>query len=205
MNEFFLSLKDAFLNSTVTALTVIFVENAIFTRALGVSTAFSIVKKKGNLLPFGLVLTWITLASSFLSFSFEPFISKLPSAYYFRPLLYVLMIGVVYILTLSLCRALSKRFYPTLRPMIHLSAFNGAVFGSMYLCNLSRYRLLDIVPFSLGIGIGFMLAVYLLSLGYDHLNSDKISPSFRGFPIMLIYTGFLSLAFYGLIGHELVF
>ena len=152
-----------------------------------------------------MVLTWITLASSFLSFSFEPFISKLPSAYYFRPLLYVLMIGVVYILTLSLCRALSKRFYPTLRPMIHLSAFNGAVFGSMYLCNLSRYRLLDIVPFSLGIGIGFMLAVYLLSLGYDHLNSDKISPSFRGFPIMLIYTGFLSLAFYGLIGHELVF
>ena len=66
MNEFFLSLKDAFLNSTVTALTVIFVENAIFTRALGVSTAFSIVKKKGNLLGahldhFGVVFSFLFL------------------------------------------------------------------------------------------------------------------------------------------------
>ena len=41
--------------------------------------------------------------------------------------------------------------------------------------------------FGLGTGIGFILASYLISIGYDRLNSDKIPPAFRGFPITLIY------------------
>lgn len=85
--------------------------------------------------------------------------------------------------------------------MIHLSAFNGAVFGALFLS--SSYDLGGRVAFGLGTGIGFILASYLIAIGHDRLNSQQIPPAFRGFPITLIYVGILSLAFYGLIGHEL--
>jgi len=57
--------------------------------------------------------------------------------------------------------------------------------------------------FGLGAGIGFTLATFFISVAYDYLYSAAIPRAFRGFPILLIYIGLLSLAFYGLVGHQL--
>ena len=85
--------------------------------------------------------------------------------------------------------------------MIHLSAFNGAVFGALLLSQ--SYDFWGRIAFGLGTGCGFVLASSLVALGYERLNSDKIHAAFRGFPFALIYVGMLSRAFYVLVGHVL--
>lgn len=201
MNNFLVLVKDTAMQIASVAVISIFVQNIIFTRALGTSASLFIIRKRYSVWQFGLILTVITTLSSILTYFADKRIQRLRHAYYMMPLFYVMIVGVVYVATLLFCSRFLRKYNEQIQPMIHLSAFNGAVFGALFLS--SKYNLIGHIAFGLGVGIGFILASYLISLGYDRLNSDKISPSFRGFPITLIYVGILSLAFYGLIGHEL--
>lgn len=204
---------QAFLNffseMATCALIAMFVENTIFTRALGTSSVLLMLRKKFNLFLFGLILTVITLISSIGVALVQPYINGLEYKSYLMPLIYVLIIGAVYILTLIFCSKFLKKQMPKIRPMIHMSAFNCAVLGALLLSSTNNVVQLQsaagVVGFGLGSGIGFTIAAYLISIAYDRLNSTRIPKAFRGFPITMIYIGILSLAFYGLIGHELPF
>lgn len=181
-----------------------FLENTIFTRALGTSTVLLMLRKKANLFLFGMVLTIITVIASIVTYFLNPWLSIFENAYYIRPFAYVAVIGVVYVIAVLTVSRLPKHYSSELKPMIHLSAFNCTVLGALLLENsLNNLTLLSAVGFGLGSGIGFMLATFLLAVSYPYLYSDHIPKPFRGFPITMIYIGILSMAFYGLIGHQL--
>lgn len=194
---------DIFKYSTL----MIFFENIIFSRALGSSTAVFIVKRKYNIFLFGLIMTTIIVISMFAAFFVNPLImANTEYSYYIEPVVYVLIIGVVYITTLIGCNHFLDKKRKQVLEMIHLSSFNCAVLGAMLLAsNIAELSLGGYIGFGIGVGVGFTLVVYILSLAYDQLNSIEIPPAFRGLPITLIYIGIISLAVYGLIGHELPF
>ena len=189
MNNFLVLVKDTAMQIASVAVIAIFVQNIIFTRALDTSASLFIIRKRYSVWQFGLILTVITTLSSILTYFADKRIQRLRHAYYMMPLFYVMIVGAVYVVTLLFCSRFLRKYNEQIQPMIHLSAFNGAVFGALFLS--SKYNLIGHIAFGLGVGIGFILASYLISLGYDRLNSDKISPSFRGFPITLIYVGIL--------------
>lgn len=194
---------DLFKYSTL----MIFFENIIFSRALGSSTAVFIVKRKYNIFLFGVIMTAIIVISMFATFFVNPLImANTEYSYYIEPVVYVLIIGVVYISTLIGCNRFSNKKRKQILEMIHLSSFNCAVLGAMLLAsNISELSLGGYIGYGIGVGVGFTFVVYLLSLAYEQLNSIDIPPAFRGLPITMIYIGIISLAVYGLIGHELPF
>lgn len=198
--EFFV---DIFKYSTL----MIFLENIVFSRALGSSTAVFIVKRKYNIFLFGLIMTTIIVISMIISFFINPIIlANTNYSYYIEPIVYVLIIGAVYISTLVGCNHFLEKRRKEVLEMIHLSSFNCAVLGSMLLAaNIAELSLGGYIGFGIGVGLGFTFVVYLLSLAYEQLNSKDIPPAYRGLPITLIYIGIISLAVYGLIGHELPF
>ncbi|MEG0570487.1 MAG: Rnf-Nqr domain containing protein [Oscillospiraceae bacterium] len=190
----------------VFSMIAIFLENSIFTRALGTSTSLFIVRKKYNILLFGAVMTCIITVSSLIVYLINPFVEQITHKYYFTPIIYVAIIGVVYIAALLITGACFKKKKKEILTMIHVSAFNCADLGALLLA--SEYPDLSLggfIGFGIGTGIGFTMATYFIDIAYEKLNSEKIPSSFRGFPITLMYIGILSLAFYGLIGHELPF
>lgn len=201
MHSFGQILQNTIANMMSVAVVAVFVQNILLTRAMGTSAALFIIRKRNNLWLFGGILTGIITLSSILVYFVDKILAPLASGYEWTPLVYVVIVGIVYIAVLLLCSRLPDRFQEQIIPMIHLSAFNGAVFGALFLSK--NYDIWGHIAFGLGTGLGFILASYLVALGYDRLNSDKIPAAFRGFPITLIYIGILSLAFYGLIGHEL--
>lgn len=202
MRDFFEVLRATTSEMASIAVVAIFVQNILFTRAMGTSAVLFITRKRYNRLLFGLILTGITTLSSILVYFADGWLTGTGAdAYSWRPLVYVFMVGIVYILFLFGCGLLPIHLRMQIIPMIHLSAFNGAVFGALLLSH--SYDLWGHIAYGLGTGLGFLLASYLIALGYERLSSDRIPPAFRGFPVTLIYIGILSLAFYGLIGHEL--
>ncbi len=197
MNEFFHILRETAMRMASIAVFAIFVQNILLTRALDTSASLFIIRKQYNRPLFGLILTGIITISSVLA----SFFNDLFTSYQWAPIFYVCIVGIVYILFLLICAKVPHKYRVQITPMIHLSAFNSAVLGSLLLSR--SYDLWGQIAFGLGAGIGFLFASYLIDIGYERLRSDKIPPAFRGFPITLIYIGILSLAFYGLIGHEL--
>lgn len=194
---------EAVTQAVALAATVIFVRNIIFTRAMGISASLFVLRKEHDHRLFCGVLTLISTLSCCLVALFNRSLSRLSGAYYLRPLVYSLAVGVVYVVVLLAVTRFLPRHIDRLRPMIHLAAFNGAVMGALLLTATRNYNFFTYLVYGLSTGIGYTMASYLISLSFEQLQSEKIPPAFRGFPITLLYIGVLSLAFYGLIGHGL--
>jgi electron transport complex protein RnfA len=192
-------------NIIIYSLIAIFLENSIFTRALGTSSALLLIRKRFSLLLFGISLTLITTISSVICYFIYPFVQMIMPNYNLIPLVYVIVIGIVYMGLLVYFGKAYKDIAAKIKPMIHLASFNCAVLGALLLSTVDKLDLSEFIGFGIGTGVGFIFATYLISIAYSYLNSNKIPKSFRGFPITLLYIGIISLAFYGLIGHQLPF
>lgn len=206
MDGFLNSAADFFRDMLTYSMVAIFLENTLFSRALGTSTSLFVVRKKTNVFMFGFVMTLIIMVSSLIAYAIQPLIKDMPYKYYLTPAIYVSVIGVVYILFLLATHKLLKKHKEQILAMIHVSAFNCAVLGALLLASdKTEMTLGGFLGFGIGTGIGFTFATYLVGLAYEKLSGEEIPQSFRGFPITLIYIGIVSLAIYGLIGHELPF
>ena len=206
MNEFWNATGHFLRDMAIYAMIAIFLENTIFSRALGTSTALFIVRKRFNIFLFGLIMTAIIAVSSIGVYFISPILKAQRFSYYITPVVYVAIIGVVYVAALLITHKFVRKRREEILSIIHVSAFNCASLGAILLAtNITGASLGAFLGFGIGSGLGFTLATFFVRLAYEHLSSDEVPETFRGFPITLIYIGLASLAIYGLIGHELPF
>ncbi len=206
MNGFLDITMNFFKDMLTYSMIAIFLENTIFSRALGTSTSLFVVRKNFNVFLFGLVMTLIITTASLIAFIINPLLQNMDNKYYIAPAIYVGVIGMVYILFLLGTSKFVKKRKDEILAMIHVSAFNCSVLGALLLSsNKSEMTLGGFLGFGIGTGIGFTLATYFVGLAYEKLSAEEVPYAFRGFPITLIYIGIVSLAIYGIIGHELPF
>ncbi|MGN0675057.1 MAG: Rnf-Nqr domain containing protein [Oscillospiraceae bacterium] len=190
-------------NIMITAFIAVFAENTIFSRALGTSTLIVVARNRKNLVGFGLSVTYITAVISVLTYFADKALNANETGYIYTPLVYIAILGAVYVITLLCLWRFAPVIFGRMKKYIHISAFNCAVLGSMFLISKYCVTLADYFIHGLGIGLGFVLAVYLTAIVYDRIYSEKAPYAFRGYPLMLIYIGILSMAFWGLSGHTL--
>ena len=111
----------------------IFVENTIFTRALGTSTLIIVSRNRKNIFGFGLCVTYITSVTGAICYFVNKYFVNEEMKYLYLPLIYIVSIGLVYIVTLLLLWKFMFKAFGEMRKYIHISAFNCAVFGAMFL------------------------------------------------------------------------
>lgn len=189
------------------AMTAIFLENAVFTRTLGIGRlAFSSSQRR--ILIHGTMLTAITFISSFLCYAVNDLFYEMENYALYRPLFFLLCVTAVYLLFVLFYFLLRKRFpfarnLSDVMQLLPVSAFNCAVIGSLVLSATVQRTLPMIAGFGLGAGIGYTLALLLIFTGHKRMELVHLPRAFKGMPIMLLYIGIVSLAIYGLIGHQL--
>lgn len=206
MNEFLDVLGAFFRDMFVYSMIAIFMENTIFSRGIGTSTALFATRKKYNVFLLGLIMTVIVSISAVIVYFIFPYLKRLSYSYYVIPPVYVAVIGVVYIGALLITHRFVKKHKDEVLSIIHIGAFNCATLGVLMLAtNNASGSFGAFLGFAVGTAIGFTLASYFIGIAYEKLSSDAVPEPFRGFPITLIYIGLVSLAMYGLIGHELPF
>lgn len=201
--QFWLTFFSAFLAA-------VFFENIIFTRALGTSRIISVVKSPKTMLKFGVLLTCITTVSGFLAWAVNLLISGLSFKLYIEPLVFVIVLAVVYVLASVVLLFAFPKTYRKMREILLLAVFNCATLGAVLLPAHNSLMSVEAslaswLGYSFGTGIAFFLASILVFEGTRKLKGSHIPAAFRGLPATLIYIGILSLAFYGLIGHKLPF
>lgn len=176
--------------------------NLILTQALGTSTLFIAAENRGNLVRTACIITIFTTAGSSAVYLINRY-TRLEDTR-FDLLSYVLAVGVLYILLLTLSYFINRKSFEKTKKYIHISAFNCAVLGTLFTITESekisgeKFAFSDYIFRGLEAGIGFIIAAFILTAAYDRLNSSKVPSSFRGFPAMLVYLGIISMAVYSL-------
>lgn len=189
------------------ALLAIFAQNAVFTRALGVSRMVQLVgddRTSSALFGMMLCITQVLVAPAAF-FAGRWFIAPLDNRAQLRPLVYIASIAVVCLaehLVLWLLRGLPRR--SQLLRIVPLAALNSGVLGTVLVERTQTFTLGQSLGFGLGSGIGYVLAVLLVTEARHRLRSKAIPKAFRGLPITLVYIGVLALAIYGFTGHSVI-
>lgn len=182
------------------AMVSVFVQNAIFDRAFGSNVGIYASRKNSTVIGFTLGITAMTTLASIVSFFVDQAMLPTEFGWLFMPLIYSAVISVLYILGLLGLWRFFPKIFRKIRKYVHLAIFNCAVIGALFLNSNYGSDIWSYIGYGFGTGIGFFLACFLLNIAHEKLDSDKIPRIFRGYPIMLVYIGVISLAFYALAG-----
>ena len=202
-------MRDVVITSAVFfnyAVLAIFAQNAVFTRALGVSRLVQLVgddRTSSGLFGLQLCITQVLVAP--LVWYAGSWIAPLDSRAQLRPLVYVACIAVVCLaeqLLLLLGRALPHS--GQLLRIVPLAGLNSCVLGTVLVERTQTFTLGQSLGFGVGSGLGYVLAVLLVTEARHRLRSKAIPAAFRGLPITLVYIGVLALAIYGFTGHSVI-
>lgn len=193
---------EAFANIISASLVAIFVQNSIFERALGINVLLYASRKRENLLGFFIAITYVTTISSAIIWNFDRLFAQNEYYYIFMPILYVAVVSIVYVVSLIVIWRFFPKLFKALKKYVHLSVFNCSVIGALFLSSQQGESIFSYIGYGFGTGVGFLLAAYLLYIAVKRLNSPLVPAAFRGFPVMIVYVGILSLALYAFAGYS---
>ena len=184
-------------------LTALFVENIVFTRAIGTSWMFYLTKRPKELLRYVLLLMAVTTVSGLIGYPLRGIVYKSEFRHVLIPLLYIAVMAVVYLAAYFLIKKFLPDQFEHFGMTLGAAVFNCATLGSLLIPSSERLDLIGTIGYGIGMSLGFGFAVIMVSYGLTRLEYCRVLKIFRGIPIALIYLGLLSLAFYGLVGHQL--
>ncbi len=184
-------------------LTALFVENIIFTRAIGTSWLFYLTKRPKELLRYVLLLMAVTTLSGLIGYPLRGFVYNSQFRHVLVPLLYIAVLAVVYIAAYFFVKSVLPNQFEHFGITFSAAVFNCATLGTLLIPVGERLDLISTLGYGIGMSLGFGFAVIMVGYGLTRLEYCRVPKIFRGIPIALIYLGLLSLAFYGLVGHQL--
>lgn len=186
-------------------LSAVFLENMVFSRALGVSRTTLVQEKKATVIAFSISVLFMCTVSSVLGWGIRWLLGwyRGEIALFAKQAALFAAVIASYALLYLLMRKQMKNLVFLFGSTVSFAAFNGAVYGSLLISATKDLGLWQSLVHGLGAGFGMVLASILILIGHRRMDLRDIPRSFRGISIMLLYVGILALALYGLIGHNL--
>ncbi|MBQ6878544.1 MAG: hypothetical protein IJO22_09155 [Oscillospiraceae bacterium] len=181
----------------------LFVENIIFTRALGTSWMFYLIKHPKEILQYTVLLAVVTTVSGLAGYPLVGFAQNSEYHHVLVPMLYIGIMAIVYIAVYFFTKKVLPGKFEHFGMNLGVAVFNCATLGSLLVPAGERLDLISTLGYGIGMSFGFGFATVMLGYGLSRLEYCRVPKIFKGVPISLIYLGLLSLAFYGLIGHQL--
>ena len=187
------------------AVLAIFAQNAVFTRALGVSRMVQLVgDDRTSSALFGMMLCITQVLVAPVAFIAGGFIAPLDNRAQLRPVMYLTCIAAVCLFELLVLKLAKGPRSGQLIRILPVAAVNSGVLGTVLVERTQSFTLEQSLGFGLGSGLGYLLAVMLVTEAQNRLRSRAIPEAFRGLPVTLIYIGVLALAIYGFTGHSVI-
>ena len=187
------------------AVLAIFAQNAVFTRSLGVSRLVPLVgDERTSSWWFALMLCITQVLVAPLAYFAGSFIAPLPNRAQLRPVMYLTCIAAVCLFELLVLKLAKGPRSGQLIRILPVAAVNSGVLGTVLVERTQSFTLEQSLGFGLGSGLGYLLAVMLVTEAQNRLRSRAIPEAFRGLPVTLIYIGVLALAIYGFTGHSVI-
>lgn len=187
------------------AVLAIFAQNAVFTRSLGVSRLVQLVgDERTSSWWFALMLCITQVLVAPLAYFAGSFIAPLPNRAPLRPVMYLTCIAAVCLFELLVLKLAKGPRSGQLIRILPVAAVNSGVLGTVLVERTQSFTLEQSLGFGLGSGLGYLLAVMLVTEAQNRLRSRAIPEAFRGLPVTLIYIGVLALAIYGFTGHSVI-
>ena len=191
---------EMFKSLVIILLSSVLVNNYVLSRFLGICPFLGVSKKLDQAVGMGVSVTAVMLIATLATWPIQHFILDRFGLGYMQTIVFILIIAAL----VQMLEIILKKFSPSLHRglgvYLPLITTNCAVLGVAINNVTDGYNFVESMVSSLGVGLGFLLAMVLFSGIRSRIDETDIPKPFRGIAITLIAASFISLAFMGLAG-----
>lgn len=181
-------------------ISTVFVNNYVFARFLGICPFLGVSNKMETATGMGIAVTFVTTISSIITYIIQRYILDTFSLEYLQTIVFILVIASLVQFVEMVIKKISPALYEAMGVFLPLITTNCMVLGVAILNIEEGYTLIETITNAVGASLGFFLAIILLAGLRERLEIADIPEALSGFPITLVATGLMAIAFFGFAG-----
>ncbi len=175
--------------------TYVFVSNLVLTQFLGLCPFIGVSNKTENAAGMGFAVIFVMSTATLITWAFHNFVLKPLSIEYLQTVIFILVIASLVQLVEIVVRKTSPPLYQALGIYLPLITTNCGVLGIALISVREEYNAIESLSAGFSAGVGFFLALFLMSAIRERLDTEKVPQYLRGTPIAFISGGLMALAF----------
>ena len=176
-------------------LTYVFINNFILVKFLGLCPFIGVSKNSESAVGMGLAVTFVTGTASVVCWCIYHGLLVPFGLQYLQTIAFILVIAALVQLVEMVLKKMSPSLYKALGIFLPLITTNCAVLGIAIINIDESYNLIESFAAGIAAGIGFTMAIILMSNIREQLELKPVRKSFKGVPIAFISAGIMALAF----------
>ncbi|MFQ5466116.1 MAG: electron transport complex subunit RsxA [Thermodesulfobacteriota bacterium] len=176
------------------------IHNFVLTYFLGLCPFVGVSNKTENALNMGMATTFVMTLTAAVTWPVYHYILLKFNVPFLEYVSFIVVIAALVQLVEMYIRKASPALYRALGIFLPLITTNCAVLGLALFMVLRDYTYIEAVVFGFGAGVGFTLAMIMMSGIREELEFADIPKHFQGTSITMIIAGMLALAFMGFAG-----
>ena len=182
--------------------------NFVLAKFLGLCPFLGVSKKRGDAMGMGAAVIFVMTLSSFATWALTVYVLMPLGLEYLKTIVYILVIAVLVQFVEMVIKKYAVALYEAMGIYLPLITTNCAVLGVTML-NLDNFilkghppmqSLIECLLQGFGGGLGFSVALYLMSGIRERLEFARIPKPLQGIPIAFIMACLMALAFLGFSG-----
>ena len=178
----------------------VFVNNYVLQKFLGICPFLGVSKKFNQASGMGIAVIFVMLCATAVTYPIQTYILDPNDLGYLQTIVFILVIAAL----VQFVEIVLKKFIPALHASLGvylpLITTNCAVLGVAINNITDGYNFVESIFSSLGVGLGFLLAMVLFAGVRSRIENCPSPKSIQGLPITLVAASIVSLAFYGFSG-----
>jgi electron transport complex protein RnfA len=190
-------------NLLVIAVGAIFVNNFVLSRFLGLCPFFGVSRKTSGAIGMGLAVIFVMTCASAITWPIYTYLLRPFNIEFMKIVTFILVIATFVQLIEMVIRKYKPDLYGVLGIYLPLITTNCAVMGVALLNVEESYSFIGSVVNGFSAGIGFTLALLLMSGIRERLEFADVPKSFQDLPIAFVSAALLALAFMAFSGMRL--
>ncbi|NLY07680.1 MAG: electron transport complex subunit RsxA [Spirochaetales bacterium] len=176
-------------------LTYVFINNFILVQFLGLCPFIGVSKNSESAIGMGLAVTFVTGVTSVMCWLVYHGILLPLGLEYLKTISFILVIAALVQLVEMVIRKISPSLYKALGIFLPLITTNCIVLGIAIINITENYNILESFVSGISAGLGFTLAIILMSNIREKLELTPVRRVFKEVPIAFISAGLMALAF----------
>lgn len=173
----------------------VFVNNFILTRFLGLCPFFGVSRRTKPALGMGLAVIFVMTLASIITWVAYNLILIPLGLQYLQIIVFILVIATLVQFVELFLKKANPVLYRVLGIYLPLITTNCAILGVAFLSVQENYSFITALVFAFSAGVGFLLALMLMSGIRERLELSKVPKAFSGLPIAFIVASLMSMAF----------
>ncbi|MBN2051012.1 MAG: RnfABCDGE type electron transport complex subunit A [Spirochaetales bacterium] len=176
-------------------LTFVFVSNFILTQFLGLCPFIGVSRNVDSAVGMGFAVIFVMSIASLVTWFVYHYILVPLHIEFLQTITFILVIASLVQLVELVIQKISPPLYKALGIYLPLITTNCAVLGIALIAVRSGYNALESFVAGFSAGLGFLLAIFMMSTLREKLDTEWVPKPFRGVPVAFITAGLMALAF----------